>query len=620
MAVHVNDYAHDQEKQDKQDKPTFIENANESPTDRSLNLVKTQTLESVDIDNRQAFKGDDSDGKIKWGPRSIASACFLAGLYTGSQVILYFTGGSLGFIAEDLGLTTGSAWLPTANILAIAAACPYAGYLQDLFGKRYIALFGSACICIGCLLMATTHSFGQALAGMAISGIGAAIGELTGLAGLAEVVPVKYRGYSLALVTAFVIPFCPYLMYVEMWSHHDTKVGWRWGPWLSLIYNGIIGIGLIFTYFPHNHTRAEGFSRRSILKRIDYIGGVLSITGLTLFLVALQSGGYTHAWASAYVLCTLLIGLALIAAWVVYEWKGARHPMVPKELFKGQRIVGLAYVIAFAAGMNFFSICWFLAASISCTISLYKQSSKIACRFNTILNFFPLVFTNVYDPIPVQIGLKGLPPAFTTTFGAIGFNAALSTFPGRSCEILLVALFFMTAFGGSLACANPTNPKTTVALGSLASFGVGGVLVPAATIAMIVTPDAVITTAAALSLSIRTVGGSIGYSIYYNIFANKLAKKLPVYTAEWAIKAGLPLSSAEAFVGTFLTAPTEIGSVPGVTPQIIAAATRGTQWAYSDSLKYVWFTSIAFGGMAIVCCILLPSTKKYQTNRVAVQL
>lgn len=99
---------------------------------------------------------------------------------------------------------------------------------------------------------------------------------------LAEVVPVKYRGYSLAVVTAFVLPFCPYLLYVELWSY-GNDVGWRWGPWTSLIYNGIIGLGLLFTYFPqHNRTRAEGFSRRDILKKIDYVGGVLSITGLTL--------------------------------------------------------------------------------------------------------------------------------------------------------------------------------------------------------------------------------------------------------------------------------------------------------------------------------------------------
>jgi hypothetical protein len=74
-------------------------------------------------------------------------------------------------------------------------------------------------------------------------------------------------------------------------------------------------------------------------------------------LVALQSGGYTHPWKSGYVLGTMLVGLALIGAWILYEAKFARHPMVPGELFKGQRIVGLAYVVAFAAGMNFFSVC-----------------------------------------------------------------------------------------------------------------------------------------------------------------------------------------------------------------------------------------------------------------------
>lgn len=184
---------HDEEKQHT----TFVENAADSPTDTSLHREKT--LDSIDVQNTHAYLGDDSDGKVHWTFRSILAAMCLAGLYTGrfndlcrqlnlisvsgSQVILYFTGGSLGFIEEDLGLSRGSAWLPTANILAIAAACPYAGYLQDLFGKRYIALFGAALICIGCLLMATTQSFAQALAGMAISGVGAAVGELTGLAG-----------------------------------------------------------------------------------------------------------------------------------------------------------------------------------------------------------------------------------------------------------------------------------------------------------------------------------------------------------------------------------------------------------------------------------------------------
>jgi len=107
---------------------------------------------------------------------------------------------------------------------------------------------------------------------------------------------------------------------------------------------------------------------------------------------------------------------------------------------------------------------------------------------------------------------------------------------------------------------------------------------------MLVCPDALITTAAALSLSIRTVGGSIGYSIYYNIFAGKLTANLPKYTAMYAVQAGLPLESVEAFVGLFLTEPEKLAttSIPGVTPQVIEGATIGTRWAYSESLKYVW--------------------------------
>ena len=91
---------------------------------------------------------------------------------------------------------------------------------------------------------------------------------------------------------------------------------------------------------------------------------------------------------------------------------------------------------------------------------------------------------------------------------------------------------------------------------------------PTAALALIAAPDAVITTAAALSLSVRTVGGSIGYTIYYNIFVKKLAALLPTYIATYAVEAGLPVADAKLFVETLLTAPANITSVPGVTPKV----------------------------------------------------
>lgn len=73
-------------------------------------------------------------------------------------------------------------------------------------------------------------------------------------------------------------------------------------------------------------------------------------------LVALQSGGYTHPWSSGYVLGTLIVGIVLIIAFVIWEWKVAKLPIVPKELFQGQKIVGITFLLVFVAGMNFYSL------------------------------------------------------------------------------------------------------------------------------------------------------------------------------------------------------------------------------------------------------------------------
>jgi len=80
------------------------------------------------------------------------------------------------------------------------------------------------------------------------------------------------------------------------------------------------------------------------------------------------------------------------------------------------------------------------------------------------------------------------------------------------------------------------------------------------------------------------------YSIYFNIFIEKVQKFLPNYVALYAIEAGLPLSIAEQFISEWLLgSPENAAKLPGITPEIVAAAVKGTQWGYAKSLQYVWY-------------------------------
>jgi hypothetical protein len=57
-------------------------NQSESPKNE---LDHARTLQYVDIENRLAFKGDNSDGKIDWNVRKLFASAFLAMLYTGKS-------------------------------------------------------------------------------------------------------------------------------------------------------------------------------------------------------------------------------------------------------------------------------------------------------------------------------------------------------------------------------------------------------------------------------------------------------------------------------------------------------------------------------------------------------
>lgn len=133
-------------------------------------------------------------------------------------------------------------------------------------------------------------------------------------------------------------------------------------------------------------------------------------------LVAIQAGGYDAPWASARVIAPLIIGILLVVVFVFWEWKGASQPLVPKEIFRGQRAVAMSFTAAFVGGMNFYSL----------------------------LNFFPMTYQTVYTPTPLKVGIYGLSWGFSVSAGAAFFNFMLSIFQSHNREVLVLCAIIMS--------------------------------------------------------------------------------------------------------------------------------------------------------------------------------
>lgn len=143
-----------------------------------------------------------------------------------------------------------------------------------------------------------TKSF-YCAAGMVLAGAGAGVNELTAIAGTAELVPTSKRGPIVGLVIFSILPFCPSILWAQL--IYKASGTWRYiglfcGLWATL--------GFLFTlffYFPPPRLNSEGYSRKKILSRIDWVGGALSISGCLLFLMGLQWGSqqvrlFTPVW------------------------------------------------------------------------------------------------------------------------------------------------------------------------------------------------------------------------------------------------------------------------------------------------------------------------------------
>jgi Fungal trichothecene efflux pump (TRI12) len=242
-------------------------------------------------------------------------------------------------------------------------------------------------------------------------------------------------------------------------------------------------------------------------------------------------------------------------------------------------------------------------------------------NFYSLLNFWPLECQQLYGPDPHAVARTVVAFGYSVALGVILVNYGLSLFRGANRELLVLSSCCMTAGVGALAAVNQNNPSLGIGMSFLGGLGVGGIIVPAAIILTIISPDEVIATVTAITLSIRLIGGSIGYAIYFNVFENKLTAVLPANVGIAVIKAGLPIYSVPAFIEALVAQnTTAIAQIKGITPTILLVAENAVKDSYVEGFRQIYLVSIAFGGAAIIASVFLGDIRKFMVDRVAVDI
>ncbi|WP_326699279.1 MFS transporter [Streptomyces sp. NBC_01754] len=231
-------------------------------------------------------------------------------------------------IRESLGGELGELeWTVNAYTLTFAVLLMTGAALGDRFGRRRLFLAGLAVFTAASAAAALSPGIGELIAFRAVQGAGAAVMMPLTLTLLSAAVPAARRGAALGMFSAVtgLAVACGPLVGGSLTEH----LSWQWIFWVN------VPIGLIL--LPLARLRlAESYAPNA---RLDIPGTVLISAGLFGIVYALVSAT-GDGWTSPGVLTGLIVGTALLAAFIRHGFRAAA-PVLPMRLFRDRGFFGI---------------------------------------------------------------------------------------------------------------------------------------------------------------------------------------------------------------------------------------------------------------------------------------
>ncbi|MFC4335535.1 MFS transporter [Salininema proteolyticum] len=455
-----------------------------------------------------------------------------------------------------LGATQSDlAWMINSYTLVFAGLLFAFGVIGDKLGRKRMLLIGLVVFGVASLLSAYAASPAQLIWYRALQGVGAAAMMPATLAILRTVFSNKEFPKALGIWTAAVGaagavgPILAGTLLDHFW----------WGS-IFLINVPVVAVALVLI-----GVMAPESKGRNV--KTDFVGMALSIAGLVALTYGIIEAGDSGDWTSPEVWGTLVVGIGVLAAFVLWELR-IPHASLDPRLFKNKR---------FAASSGIISLVFFASLGVFFFMTFYVQI--------------------VRGYTPLQAGLLFVPFAGMMLIFAPLSNTLVNRFGPKT-----VGLFGLTLVLTSMLIATQLEQETSlgfvIALFAIQGVGMSNLMPPAMNTLMSSVSREHAGVASALANTLRQVGGALGVAVMGTIMAQNYRAGITDAAPQ------LPSEAAESISSTY--GAVETGAIPPEQAESLMTAANAT---FMDALHVTAWASVGVVVLGFVIVGLFFPTK-----------
>ena len=473
--------------------------------------------------------------------------------YTHRQILLIMSGLMLGLLLASLdqtivstALTTISrdfkrldlySWVVTSYLLTSTASTPLYGKISDQFGRKRIFQAAIVIFLVGSVLSGLSQNMYELIVFRGVQGVGAGGLMTLAMAIIGDVIAPRdrgrYQGYFGAVfgVSSVIGPLIGGFLV--------DQASWRWVFYVN------VPIGAVALIVVNRVLHLDHVARNS---KVDILGALLIVSGVSLFLVGVQDAG-TAAKLTAASVAFGIAGLVLIAAFGWWETKAA-EPIIPLHLFR-ERVFTVANVLGFVTG---------------------------AAMFGSLI-FLPLYFQTVRGVSPTMSGMRMLPMMVGMLTTSIISGRMISRIGRYKWFVVSGTAILSGAIGIMTTITVTTSAWALVGMLFLVGFGLGLFMQVLILSVQNSIPFEYMGTGTASVTFFRTLGGAIGAAVLGAVLVLYEKTNAPHYIHTYGMAKGTQLAFTHgmdrafmyalpvavlAFVLSFLMREVKLRAMPGV--------------------------------------------------------